>query len=148
MLFPLVITDFKYLVSLCKGQGQRQGHWVEKSSKWFDLHQTWWVDAGMGHGVKGQGHFWTGLWSRNTKPSTPTPTPTPLFLAPPTPTPTPLIRPGASRVRVTENQKDFLICQITVCISGVTEMEVCRVSSGGCGQGGHFQSSPMGNVQD
>ena len=27
----------------------------------------------------------TGLWSRNTKPSTPTPTP--LFLAPPTPTP-------------------------------------------------------------
>ena len=29
MLFPLVITDFKYLVSLCKGQGQ--GHWGQRS---------------------------------------------------------------------------------------------------------------------
>ena len=29
MFFPLVITDFKYLVYLCKGQGQ--GHWGQRS---------------------------------------------------------------------------------------------------------------------
>ena len=54
-------------------------------------------------------------------------------------------RPGASRVRVAENRKDFLICQITVCISGVTEMEVCWVSGGGCGRRTYLKGLEKGS---